>query len=275
MYSGTTLRTKSGRIMGAHQRIDRVAKRHLRHILPRGAFFPTIREILKFEGLGGPDGIKRKSPGRDEPWHFIDPADHSDTKLLTAIDDHMTNLVRALAGRDQTRAAFEAAWLAHAIVDGLTPAHHFPFEARLEELRGEGMETRTSIRSKVLLPGTTNRQRIKNNWDFWGAKGVMTTHTLFEFGFATTLSSMKLDGARPSADQLIRIKTKDYRQLYLEQVRHIYALGLYDTFQKKGWTGPLATKVRRELVPVIVRMVTLAWYQASLRAEAQRSGEPK
>ena len=67
MYSGTTLRTKSGRMMGVHQRIDRVARRHIEEFLPHNINFPSSRQILHFEGLNGPDGIKRKSPACDEP----------------------------------------------------------------------------------------------------------------------------------------------------------------------------------------------------------------
>lgn len=274
MYSGTTLRTSSGNVMGAHQRIDRIAKRHLNHVMPRRAYFPTIRQILKFEGRDGPDGIKRKSPARDEPWHYIDPTDPNDTNLLDLIDDHMVNLERALLKHDETRAAFEAAWLAHAIVDGLTPAHHYPLEAKLEELRGgEGLETRNSLKSKILLPGTTKRMLIKNNWEFWGAKGVMTTHGFFEWGFATTIASLKLDSARPTKNELIRVKQEGIRPIFLENMRHIHALKMYETFQKKGWTRPLARMTRQDLAPTIVRTVTLAWYAASLKAEKRRKGE--
>lgn len=260
--------------MGAHQRIDRIAKRHLRKVMPRRAFFPTIREILKFEGRDGPDGIKRKSPARDEPWHYIDPTDPADTALLDQIDDHMVNLERALLKRDSVRSAFEAAWLAHAIVDGLTPAHHYPLEAKLEELRGgEGLETRNTLKNKLVLPGQTRRHQIKNNWEFWGAKGVMTTHGFFEFGFATTIASLKLDAALPTKNELIRAKQEGIRPLFIENMHHIYSLKMYETFHKKGWTRALARQTRLELAPTIVRMVTLAWYTASLRAEKRLKGE--
>lgn len=260
--------------MGAHQRIDRIAKRHLRSIMPRRAYFPTVREILKFEGRDGPDGIKRKSPGRDEPWHYIDPTNPEDTDLLDLIDSHMVNLERALLKRDQVRAAFEAAWLAHAIVDGLTPAHHYPLEAKLEELRGgEGLETRDSIKNKIVLPGLTKRHQIKNNWEFWGAKGVMTTHGFFEFGFATTVASLRLDSARPTKNELIRVKQQGIRPIFLEHMHHIHALKMYETFQRKGWTRSLARQTRLELAPTIVKVVTLAWYCASLRAEKKHKGE--
>lgn len=274
MYSGTTLRTSSGELLGAHQRIDRIAHRHLRVVLPRRAFFPTSRMIQKFEGRDGPDGIKRKSPARDEPWHYIDPTNDNDIALTGLIEDHMVNLERALVKRDETRAAFEAAWLAHAIVDGLTPAHHFPLEAKLEELRGgEGIETRTSFKQKVVLPGTSRRHQVRNNWEFWGAKGVMTTHFMFEMGFATTLASLKLDKAVPTKNELIRGKQEGITPLFLEAASYIYSLKMYDTFQKKGWNRSLVRLTRQELAPTIVRTVTLAWYIASLRAEKRHKGE--
>lgn len=260
--------------MGAHQRIDRIAKRHYRHVMPRHAFFPTIRDILKFEGRDGPDGIKRKSPAKDEPWHFIDPTDHLDTALLDMIDNHTTNLEKALYKRDNVRAAFEAAWLAHAIVDGLTPAHHYPYEAKLEELRGgESRETRASLKQKVFMPGQTKRHLIKNNWEFWGAKGVMTTHGFFEFGFATTIASLRLDSAKPTKNELIRVKQLGIRPIFIENMHHIHSLRMYETFQKKGWTQALAKQTRQDLAPMIVKTVTLAWYTASLRAEKRRKGE--
>ena len=128
MYSGTTLTKFSGRVFGAHQNIDRVARRHLAKLLPDNSAFPSIRQILHFEGINGPDGIKRKSPAVDEPWHYYNPFDRADTKLIELIQSHYANLVAALKANNQERAGFEAAWLAHAIVDGLTPAHHYPYE---------------------------------------------------------------------------------------------------------------------------------------------------
>jgi hypothetical protein len=74
--------------MGAHQKIDRVARRRLDQLLNEGIFFPPIRTILHFEGKNGPDGIKRKSPAKDEPWHYFDPFSDTDTQLIELIHDH-------------------------------------------------------------------------------------------------------------------------------------------------------------------------------------------
>lgn len=269
MYSGTTFRVKSGRIMGVHQRIDRLARRELVEVLPKRQFFPSEHDILHFEGLNGPDGIKRKSPGQDEPWHYIDPTDHSDNAIKIMIQDHMYNLAAALAEGNDKRAAFEAAWMAHAITDGLTPAHHYPLEEKLEELRdGQGLETRDTARKKILLPGKTRRHQLRNNWEFWGAKGVMTTHVAFELGIATTLSaSGKLPDTTPSGNDFVRAKNEGFDIIFEEALHRIAGLGLYEEFSKAGWTRRLARDTKQLLIPEIVRAVTLAWYICVVEAE--------
>lgn len=271
MYSGTTFRTKSGRLMGVHQRIDRIARRELAALIPKKKYFPSEHDILHFEGLNGPDGIKRKSPGQDEPWHYIDPADHTDDGLRQMIRDHLHNLTVALATDNKQRAAFEAAWIAHAIADGLTPAHHYPLEEKLEELRGgEGLETRTTTRKKILLPGNNRRHQLRNNWEFWGAKGVMTTHLAFELGIATTLAaSGKLPDITPSSNEIVRLKTDGFMPLFDEALHRIAGLELYEEFSRVGWTRRLARETKTELIPEIVRAITLAWYQCVQDAEAK------
>lgn len=268
MYSGTTFRTKSGRVMGVHQRIDRMAKRQIRGLLPRHMQFPTIAQILHFEGLNGPDGVKRKSPAKDEPWHYINPEDPNDTMLLDMIDEHIENMTNALAAKNMERAAFEAAWMAHAITDGLTPAHHYPLEAKLEELRGgQGLETRITAKEKIVLPGTTKRHQLKNNWEFWGAKGVMTTHFSFELGVAMAISGAPLDEHQFGHHDITRLYKDDFRTIYYEIIQKIHKLGMYDEFHKKGWTRHLASETKHILVPLIIKCVCLGWYSAVLKAE--------
>ena len=257
--------------MGVHQRIDRIARRELAAFLKKPEFFPSSHDILHFEGLNGPDGIKRKSPAKDEPWHYLDPADEADDKLRTMISDHMHNLTTALAENNQQRAAFEAAWLAHAITDGLTPAHHYPLEEKLEELRGEGLETRTTRRKKIFLPGETRRHQLRNNWEFWGAKGVMTTHFGFELGIATTIATGRLPHTTPNGNDIVRLKNEGFMPLFDEALEKIVALKLYEEFYKVGWTRRLARDTKNKLVPEIVKVVTLAWLDCVQAAEAKRT----
>lgn len=272
MYSGTTLRKKSGRVMGAHQRIDRLARRELGRLIGNPKKFPSAREILHFEGLNGPDGIKRKSPGQDEPWHYLDPTDSDDNNLRQIIKDHMYNLTVALAENNQTRAGFEAAWLAHAITDGLTPAHHYPLEDKLVELRNnESLESRNTVRKKLVLPGKTRRHQLMNNWEFWGAKGVMTTHFMFEWGVATTLASGRLQNLSPSGNDLIRLKQEGFITMFDEALQRIVSLQLYEEFFRIGWTRRLARETKEHLIPEIIRVIVLAWYDCAQDAAEKKA----
>lgn len=268
MYSGTTLTPISGRILGAHQKFDRVARRHLKRLLDEDdAFFPSIREILQFEGKNGPDGIKRKSPAQNEPWHYINPFDDTDGDLYTIIRLHYKELVSALRQHDSTKAAFEAAWLAHAIVDGLTPAHHYPYEKELRKLRGnEGLETRNTIMRKIIMPGEKPSERVRNNWKMWGPRGLMSTHGMFELGVATIVAPLKIRHAFPDA-QAIQLFQKDgVIKAFQRAAKEIAALDLYLTYYRTGWTPRLARRIRKNLAPTITKTVTLAWYSAAREA---------
>lgn len=261
MYSGTTIRRGSGRLMGTHQKIDRVARRRLQAYIPRGFHFPTSREIIRFEGLNGPDGIKKKSPAKDEPWHYIDPDDPNDRDLLGLIAGHEINLIAALREKNNERAAFEAAWLAHAITDGLTPAHHYPLEEKLIELRGgEPIETRTSFAKKNIMPGKNGREKLMNNWEYWGAKGVMTTHFLFEAGVAISTKTLNFRDVHLTAADRTAVRKSGITPLYLDIVDRVHEMRMYDEFQKTGWTGKLAIEVKNDLMPTIIHAVLQSWY---------------
>jgi hypothetical protein len=267
MYSGTTATRFSGRLLGAHQKIDRVARRHL-HLIAPAAPFPTISKILHFEGLNGPDAIKRKSPAVDEPWHYFNPFSDDDNQLLDLIEEHYRQLVKELKKGNQERASFEAAWLAHALVDGLTPAHHFPYEETLIELRGGlGIETRTTVKDKLLIPGNNKRTMIRNNWKMWGARGLFMSHAMFEMGVATIMKPLSLKDVVPSDHDMKRIAKVGIRQFFRETAREVAVLGMYDLYIEKGWTPKLAYDVRHKLAPAMVRTVSLAWYAALLEAK--------
>jgi hypothetical protein len=260
MYAGSTFNHQSGNVFGVHQKIDKAAYKVLIEV--KGVTgFPNIQEILHFEGKNGPDGIKRKAPSRDEPWHFFDPNDQDDTALFEHIENHQHNLRQAVTQGNRQRAAFEAAWLAHAVVDGLTPAHHFPLEEFLEKARGEGLETRDSIRKKILLPGESKRERLRNNWYFWGAKGIMTTHFLFELGIAGAITPYpKVPPVDPAHREYI--KKNGYAVYYRRAAHAITELGMYEEFSKKGWTTKLGRQTKGTLIPTITHAVALAWLDA-------------
>lgn len=273
MYSGTTLTRYSGRIMGAHQKFDRVSRRQLKKLLGSRGHFPLISKILHFEGKNGPDAIKRKSPAYDEPWHYFNPFDETDTQLIELIQDHYDKLVEDLRTNNNERAAFEAAWLAHAIVDGLTPAHHYPYEEKLVEIRGgDDISTRTSLKAKLVMPGNTRREQVMKNWQMWGPKGLMTSHGMFELGVASLIKPLTFSESLPKKKELKLIGDIGVAAYFVRAAREIAVLDMYHIYLDKGFTARLAYQVRHKLGPIIVKSITLAWYQAVLDASAQ---EPK
>jgi hypothetical protein len=267
MYAGTTLTPISGRVLGAHQKLDRLARSSLRSLIHDDSIFPEIKAILHFEGVNGPDAIKRKSPAKDEPWHYYSPFKSSDTKLINIIEIHYDQLVVALKQKDEVRAAFEAAWLAHAIVDGLTPAHHYPYEEVLTELRGgEGVESRTSYKDKIVMPGETRREQMHNNWKMWGSKGLLSTHFGFEWGVAALIAPFSMRQVKVSDKAIKDLHMYGMLELFRRTAKEVGSLGMYERYYRHGWTPRLARQVRRHLAPAIVKMVTLAWYAAAIDA---------
>jgi len=267
MYSGTTLTPLSGRVLGAHQKLNRLARGRLSLLLSNDGSFPGIKKIQHFEGVNGPDAIKRKSPAKDEPWHYYSPFDPKDTSIIDLIADHYGRLVAALKDNDEVRASFEAAWLSHAIVDGLTPAHHFPYEERLTELRGgAGIDTRTTIKDKLVLPGENRREQVRNNWKMWGPKGLLATHGFFEFGVAAIIKPLSVKQVPLSDKDIQDLQEHGIIELFRRLAKEVSSLGMYDTYMEVGWTPRLARQIRKHLVPAIVKMVTLAWYSAAVEA---------
>lgn len=269
MYSGTTFRHHSGNVAGVHQRIDRVAKRHLVHYVGTHTFFPSIKTILHFEGRNGPDGIKSKSPSVDEPWHYIAPDADETAPLIGMITDHIHNLAKALRNHDEERAGFEAAWLSHAIVDGLTPAHQFPFSEAVEELWGKPHHERITTRDKIMIKGDSIFDTLNRNWKYWGRNGVFTAHYMFEWGVATSIVTTKFTDIGVTEADLKRVEAEGIVQFFLESVRAVDAMGTYQEFNKTGWSTYLATISRRKLVPLIMKNVCLAWYVAVQKAERE------
>lgn len=267
----------SGKMVGTHQRLDQAARRSLAKVLPKNKFFPDTKSILHFEGSRGPDGLKRKSPGLDEPSHMLVQNDTmpSEAKghevldqrsVTTMIIDHRWNLVQALKARDEIRAAFEAAWMAHMITDGLTPAHHFP----LSEVQEALMTDKDFIKVfgapiKGVMHGRSMLETMRNNWLYWGAGGHMSKHIAYEYGV------LMITAALPPRALEINLTDEDLTNVDIEQtfqqaLKKVQNFKFYDRFLAEGWTTELATETRNFLLPEMVRMITLGWYSAIIEA---------
>ncbi|MBP5512289.1 hypothetical protein J6X90_02805 [Candidatus Saccharibacteria bacterium] len=261
MYSTLAIKTnskKSGRIIGTHQKLDKIAYKIIQKHLPKDTKFPDIKTILLFEGMGGPDGLKRNSPGKDEPMHFIIP-DKDDGKLFQMIKDHQYNLKKALEKGDDIRAAFEAAWMAHAVTDGLTPAHHFPLEETQKELMTEKEFIKVfGVPIKGIMHGQNTLETLRNNWLYWGANGYMSKHIGFEYGVAITLTAIppsRVIAKIPEED----FKHNDLKKSFYSSLERVASLNMYDKFRHNGWTTDLAFETRDILLPEIAKAIAKCW----------------
>lgn len=272
MYSRATPFQKADKIAGTHQKIDRAARLVLREIISKNQklskiHFPKIDEILVFEGNGGPDGIKTKSPGKDEPWHFVEP--YGDlTPIRNYVENHLFNLSKALVNENYVRASFEAGWMAHAITDALTPAHQYPMTDKIIEISGKKPEERDKLIKKMFLSGENWRERILNNWEYIGPKGVMSSHMFYEMGVATMITSFSARklSKMPEKDEIQLVLDGGFMTLFEEKIKWVADQKYYETYLKKGWTTALARDTKQELLPEISKIVALGWLEGIRRA---------
>lgn len=272
MYSTTTLVKNSrfnGRYIGTHQRIDLAARHVLAKAISEDQYFPTGKEIIYFEGTRGPDGLKRKSPGEDEPSHmWSDSPNGAGVRKL--IKDYRHNLVTALKAHDHEKAAREAAWMAHMVTDGLTPAHHYPLgEEKKRLMTGDEMMTVFGAPMKGLMKGRNWRETWKNNWQYWGFSGSMSQHVLYEYGVLMLVASIPIRKLIPKIN-IEKFRQSDFKEEYLQAVEKMQKMQIYEDFVAKGWTVGLAYKTRDELLPMIIEMVALGWYVALEEAEQKK-----
>lgn len=200
--------------------------------------FPQRKNILAFEGYGGPDGLKVK--GNYSTDHLWDPVNEIGF-LPMWINVHFENLVECLKKEDYVEAGFHAGWMAHYITDSLTPAHHISYKLIAEEY--------------------SEASKLKRRWKTWGSKGWKSSHLAFESGIstATTFSPLRVKFDMALVESM---KTRGIEATIKEESLKIAQLGLYEEFIASGWTTKLAKAVRATVVPRIPQMIAAAWLTA-------------
>lgn len=255
--------------LGTHQKLNRMAYRAMRRyvllhqdelkanlMLSR---FPDIKQVQHFEGINGPDGIKLKAPGQAEMPHFFQPYGDDDQPILSLLIEHENELKKALVKGNQERSAFEASWLAHALVDGLTPAHHYPYEEELEKLRGEGGGTRNTKTKKLLIKGENRRDTLRKSWRFLGAKGLLSTHMGFEGGVAGVVLPLRTTRIMPSSLEVEFAKRHGLIEAFRVAAQSVADMELYERYYQNGWTISIARDVRDQLIPPMVKLIAISW----------------
>jgi hypothetical protein len=268
LYAGFVTHKRVVNFVGIHQRFDVAAYHMIERYLPAAAF-PRIKDIIHFEGYNGPDGLnvkangglkhlKPRQQGDEKPSHFYDPVSESG-EIPHLIESHYRALVAALKRGDMIRAAFESSWMAHYIGDGLTPAHHWPWEDKIAEAASQAREAvRSGDAGKVTA-------LLKKNWAIWGAKGHMTTHMNFEFGIAFALLVFPI---RPEFSdlELARARAAGPVAYFKSEAREVAGLDLYGRFYKEGWNADIATIIKNQLAPQASRTIGTIWLLALLEA---------
>ncbi len=200
--------------------------------------FARRRDILNFEGYGGPDGLKVKGNySTDHLWDPVNEIGH----LPQWIAIHNDNLIASLRKRDYIEAGFHAGWMAHYITDSLTPAHHISYKLIAEEY--------------------ADASKLTRRWKTWGSKGWKSSHVAFESGIstATTFSPLRVKFDMALVDA---IKAQGIEATIKTESLKIAQLGLYEEFIAHGWTTKLAKAVRATVVPRIPQMIAAAWLAA-------------
>ncbi|MBI4100978.1 hypothetical protein HY441_00705 [Candidatus Microgenomates bacterium] len=264
MYSTFLPTKRSGNWFGAHQKFDKLAYRLLLPCIKPG-FFPKLEDMLHFEGYNGPDGLIAKSPGKNEPRHYYDPK-REQGPVLEHIASHFEMLVTKLRQQDYLRAAFEAAWLAHAVTDGLTPAHHHGYVEKVKDLHAQANHQVSKVRDKVIIKGSSGRETMRHTWQLWRSKGQLTSHTHFEAGVASALVTSGLSNLYLPEPLFAAAKKLGPVKFFQAQARLIDHLGLFDRFTKNGWTIGLARQVRKVLAPAIAQTIAIVWLLAYAQA---------
>jgi hypothetical protein len=266
MYAGFITTKRVVKRAGIHQRFDMAAFRMIEDFIPDGSF-PTIKQILHFEGYNGPDGLKSKvglkykTKDDGNPSHIYDPK--SDTGEIPGyIEMHYAALVDKLQVNDMIRASFEAAWMAHYIADGMTPAHHFPLE---EKIAAAADKATNDLRKG---DATKFEAFLQKNWAIWGVKGHMTQHQNFELGVAFALLLFPI---RPEFDEheLARARQLGPVEYFKSQARAVASIDLYEKFYESGWNADIASIVKNELAPKTAQTIGTVWLLAFLEAGQQ------
>jgi hypothetical protein len=266
MYAGFITTRRVVKRAGIHQRLDMAAYKMIERYLPEGTF-PSIKDILHFEGYNGPDGLKAKGGLRyktkddHNPSHLYDPlTDIGEVPMHIA--NHYVALVESLKASDMIRAAFEASWMAHYVGDGLTPAHHFPLEDKIAEAAEKS--------AKAFASGDEGKVRsmLKKNWAIWGAKGHMTTHMNFELGMAFGLLLFPIH-PEFNDHELARARSLGPVDYFKSEAREVASLDLYDRFYREGWNNDIATTIKNQLAPQAAQTIGIIWLLALLEAGQQ------
>ncbi len=256
MYAGFITTKRVVKTIGIHQKFDTAAYQMVSPYF-KAMTFPTLKQIVHFEGINGPDGVKVKSLGIQDPSHMYDPIKDAGV-LPMLVEGHYQGLVESLRAKDMVRSSFEASWLAHYLTDGLTPAHHYPYDEKKEQILG----------------ADSGHGLLRKSWLCMRGKGVLSTHINFEMGVASTLLLFPIK-AKLDHTRLAEARRLGPIEFFKQEARAVAELDLYEQFYKRGWTAELAQTIRKRIAPHTTMVIGIIWLLAYLEAGQKDLLTPK
>lgn len=93
----------------------------------------------------------------------------------------------------------------------------------------------------------------------------MSKHIAYEYGVLMIVAAM------PQRALDVKLTEEDWQELDTEKMfrkalEKVRTMNMYRRFLDEGWTTELAVETKTELLPEIVRAITLGWYSAAAEA---------
>ncbi|HUC96296.1 MAG TPA: hypothetical protein VMR16_01385, partial [Candidatus Saccharimonadales bacterium] len=118
--------------------------------------------------------------------------------------------------------------------------------------------------------GDSLRDTFQKNWEYWGLNGVFTSHGMFEVGVASAIATETFKDINFNKRYITKLNRLGFEAVYFESMHKINDLKMFEQLTKSDWTGVLAKQTKQVLLPEMIRMVILAWYQAIVMAESAK-----
>ncbi|MBA3678817.1 hypothetical protein H0W80_01305 [Candidatus Saccharibacteria bacterium] len=118
---------------------------------------------------------------------------------------------------------------------------------------------------KLLAAEHENSGRARRGWLYFGRKGLLSSHVMFEGGVSTAVAMNRIQ-VKFDRDLYEKIQSSGIRAVVEEESLRIAKLDLYDKFIKTGWTAGLAKTMKAVVVKRIPQLIAAAWLAAYLEA---------
>ena len=86
---------------------------------------------------------------------------------------------------------------------------------------------------------------------------------------ASVVAYRRFASGNPSQEDLGKAREMGYRRVFLGYVHEVADMKMYETFAKTGWTTKLARQTNEQLMPLIIKAVTIGWLLASEKSLEQ------